>query len=641
MTAIRSTVGTSQPFVSRIGRFEGGGQDPVPGPGAYDRPDPWAAAASSSSTVTARGGTSAFTSGVHHNHSSSKAHSNPASLGTTVASSTRPPRETGNVKWERVASIPSIPAGAHRFGFDEAPNGELIPQPPPAAASSLVGPAVPPDSFVSKHRNAPASTFARSRATREVWGSDKPLHKLPGPGEYSPFDQGAMGAAFAPANNNNNHNNLQDGLGLPASMTAPVPVASTARYLRCKPNAVFASRNAKMPRATVNPVPGPGSYPLAAGSSFARAAEPAPVLKQCFGARAARSLAHIDAATAAAAATPGPGAYDANAKAAFPGGLEVDMGGLVPSAALPSAPSAHGSGGVSRATAGANGVFRSATSRFTGHGAMVALPAAPAPGPGAYSVSGNIGRAMALKSFSRNQTFGSTSSRFPTGPAPQGANPRDTAVSHPALAGLDGVDEAVPRAAGGGLGPNAVITVARNGTARPSAAFSSKSSRMGAGWEYDASCASGAGEGTPATASTGPVHRAPPVGAYDVDIEGRKRAELAQGRNGGNNAHFLSRERRFHTDTEVKNALLESHLGPGTYDVARAVPSAHRAVQAPVGSVFKSSQPRFVEPSLLPAGAVAALAAAAGPGPGQYGGPAVGSMVKRSYNVTIDTPRPM
>jgi hypothetical protein len=553
----------------------------------------------------------------------------------TASGSTRPPRETGNVKWERVASVPSIPAGSRRFGFEETATGELVPQgPPPAPSAAALGPTVPPDAFVSRNRHAPAPTFAKSKTTREVWGSDKPLHKLPGPADYAPFDQEAIGAAFVPSPSDGD--------------AAPAAAASTSRYLKAKPSAVFSSKATKHAASPLDALPGPGAYETAsaARSSFARAAAAAPVARQCFGSRAARSLVHIDAATAAAAATPGPGAYDAmSARAAFPGGLEVDMGGLLPSAPASSsgaAPSGASAAAVAaaaarRGAAGPHGVFRSTTSRFSGAGPGAAAPAtavptAAVPGPGAYQVTGNIARDMALKSFSRNQTFGSTASRF-TAERPAQAR----AASHPALAGLQGADEAVTRSAGGHPGAAAAAIVAARSASRPSAAFTSKSRRMGAAHEFEAGAPlpATAGEAYP-TAAAAAATLGPAPGSYDVDVDGRRRAELAQARG---NLHFLSKERRFDSDSQVKAMLLESHLGPGRYNTQASGPLvAAAAPAAAAGSAFKSTQPRFVEPRMLPQEAVSALAAASGPGPGSYG-VRQNTLVKRSYNVTIDTPR--
>jgi len=312
------------------------------------------------------------------------------------------------------------------------------------------------------------------------------------------------------------------------------------------------------------------------------------LVQQCFGSRADRNLKTFGSDLNT---TPGPGAYSiTNVVAAFPGGYGTDLASLLPSHAVQDKPTS---------------VFRSTSPRFNN---FLKVNSA-APGPGQYGVPGpGIIESLVQKqrNAGRNRSFGQTSARFPTKQEAAAPGPGTYEVAQ------DTIKPPSPRP-----------TISRVHTEFVPPGVQAARARNAA----------------QKTAMPAP-------GSYNLDVDGERRRKLIEESVQGQPKHFNSTTHRFDDVATIRNLVLNSHLGPGRYN-----PTDKPMLQKtqPVTSVFKSTQPRFADPTLdglgpissrvvksTPVGqSITAYAEASStPGPGEY--VAKSDFIKHSYNVTIE-----
>jgi hypothetical protein len=253
------------------------------------------------------------------------------------------------------------------------------------------------------------------------------------------------------------------------------------------------------------------------------------------------------------------------------------VGTYAPEAALAAFPDSQ-AGGTSAPTPG-HSAFRSKTVRMQGNGDL------HTPGVGTYDHTSGIRK----KTFSRNQTFGSTTSRF-------SASAHSIAETAHLGPGLYRPEHATDLAATVAKQP---LPTRRVPPRPPRAVTAPEPSHA----RLQAEAERGA--------------RQPCVGSYDLDVDGRRREEARKQRN---TQHFLSKAPRFETGADMARLLLSSHLGPGSHDAS--LPTQPKAVS----SSFTSTRQRF--------GAHGSFVSDTGaPGPGSYTQTA--SMIKPTFNITI------
>jgi len=361
----------SDSFKSRTVRMRKPKVQQTPGPGRYDPVRGMAA------EVQRRAQTG---SGPPPPHPSGQA----GQAGAAGASSGSGSGSGAPVKWVRVPTAPSIPAGGQSFGFEEGPHGELIMQRPinvghTGRRGDTVGPGdyePTKDAVLGRAKNADFSRSLTRRTDPSKLLGDASSN--PGPGQYNVPASSSRGVG---------------GEGGMARKQGSVFESGSAR------SGGGGGRKADM-------TPGPGAYVAKSSFSVAKTEEHL----QFFGSTAQRFGAG-PRSEARQYGTPGPGAYKRAAPSAFsikttsrlvpPTSVSVGFSStnarFCGSAKAAAAMSLTGPGsyelpgmaeGVDKRMVGRTGVFGSSTKRFH------KMRPDKVPGPGWYEAGEGVGDAF-------------------------------------------------------------------------------------------------------------------------------------------------------------------------------------------------------------------------------------------------------
>lgn len=189
-----------------------------------------------------------------------------------------PPTNGGHVNWVKVATAPSIPAGAQTYGYEEGPGGALVQQPAPAGVGyghtgttrDLAGPGEYDPKFKLVQKTPLVPSFGNSLGKRSDPVPRDARH-MPGPGSYDLEGRALDGLKLASAGscfNSRTERIFVPGSDLPgpgqyhSDALARSSFKDVKHFLAAQPESFhgFGSSAADPRWRAENGVPGPGAY---------------------------------------------------------------------------------------------------------------------------------------------------------------------------------------------------------------------------------------------------------------------------------------------------------------------------------------------------------------------------------------------